>query len=724
MILKEIQLKNFRQHRELSVTFSPRLNMLVGRNGAGKTNLLNAIQLALTGETSGPAKKNENISQWVDKSSRERSSVYLTLEHAATLYKIFRGLKPSANELVFAGHEGAITGFAEVNNELWTRLGTTQKQLADYVFVRQRQIDAIIEKPPTERSEELSTLFGLDHAKRIARMISEFMRDVEIPAVTIDIDTQRQLLQSQYSQLEELSRQLQLFGHVVDDLTKYAKPRRDIIAAYQRASTLQSDLRIYEAKLAELQAQRAKAAAVTAELQKACDEYGAADRAQTAAYEAHMQQWREWEQYDKFCSQVNALDATRAMLIADVKQRPRWVAPIADPITEAVFLATVQPLEAALTTRQAAQRQLQSRTGTCHACGQLLPDAEACRARVAQLQKEIASISEQLEPLRERRARTAAYETARATWLAGLADRKAAIAQYRQQAKTMPVVKAPVVPREQVHAKLAALAAEVNDIRSKQPAAAAALRENLRVIATCDGGIATTDTNAKRCRQELQTLQHATQAAAMTAENEIALMNSDSQARGALRAQYQGLRAAYDAGTRTLGDNLRIQTLAAGTRHAVEKLELTRAIFHPNAAPGLVSRAYLREMQDRINDILGIFEAPFTVALDDSDASSLAFNGVWLDGSRVIPDRLLSVGERIVLAMAFRIVLNSTFASSLSLLVLDEPTAGLDEHNLGCLPRALERLRDLSTARGLQVLFVTHEPRIANYFDNVIRLGT
>jgi len=85
-------------------------------------------------------------------------------------------------------------------------------------------------------------------------------------------------------------------------------------------------------------------------------------------------------------------------------------------------------------------------------------------------------------------------------------------------------------------------------------------------------------------------------------------------------------------------------------------------------------------------------------------------------------DRRLSVGERIVLSMAFRIAVNSTFAGRLGVLIMDEPTAGLDEHNLGCLPRAIEQLRVLSRERGLQVLFVSHEPRIQQYFENVISL--
>ncbi|WP_461240082.1 DNA replication/repair protein RecF [Paucilactobacillus sp. N302-9] len=49
MILKELQLKNFRNYKQLSVDFAPGVNVLIGENAQGKTNLLEAIYvLALT----------------------------------------------------------------------------------------------------------------------------------------------------------------------------------------------------------------------------------------------------------------------------------------------------------------------------------------------------------------------------------------------------------------------------------------------------------------------------------------------------------------------------------------------------------------------------------------------------------------------------------------------------------------------------------------------------
>lgn len=51
MIFKEIRLRNFRNFSEFSTEFSPRVNFLVGNNGQGKTNLLEALYIFSNGES-------------------------------------------------------------------------------------------------------------------------------------------------------------------------------------------------------------------------------------------------------------------------------------------------------------------------------------------------------------------------------------------------------------------------------------------------------------------------------------------------------------------------------------------------------------------------------------------------------------------------------------------------------------------------------------------------
>ena len=47
MFLKSIAFKNFRNHRNLTLFFDKKINLIVGDNGIGKTNILEAIHLLL-----------------------------------------------------------------------------------------------------------------------------------------------------------------------------------------------------------------------------------------------------------------------------------------------------------------------------------------------------------------------------------------------------------------------------------------------------------------------------------------------------------------------------------------------------------------------------------------------------------------------------------------------------------------------------------------------------
>ncbi|OGY24811.1 MAG: hypothetical protein A2Y57_01770 [Candidatus Woykebacteria bacterium RBG_13_40_7b] len=63
MILKRLSIQNFRNIESLSLDFSPKINLFVGRNAQGKTNLLEALYL-LTLTKSFRAEKEDEMISW------------------------------------------------------------------------------------------------------------------------------------------------------------------------------------------------------------------------------------------------------------------------------------------------------------------------------------------------------------------------------------------------------------------------------------------------------------------------------------------------------------------------------------------------------------------------------------------------------------------------------------------------------------------------------------
>jgi len=186
------------------------------------------------------------------------------------------------------------------------------------------------------------------------------------------------------------------------------------------------------------------------------------------------------------------------------------------------------------------------------------------------------------------------------------------------------------------------------------------------------------------------------------------LLNSKKNAEGVLAVA-----------SRLLQEHGSVAAKAKRVRDAKAYLEDIRGIFHSSKAPRMVSWTYLKALENDVNYLLQLFSAAYRVSVDSKD---LGFNAIFLDGTREHDASRLSVGQRVMLAISFRMAVNLKFSSSLGLLAMDEPTTGLDEDALSRLPEVFDWFKDVTESRGLQLFVVTHEPRIESIFDKVIEV--
>jgi DNA repair exonuclease SbcCD ATPase subunit len=136
-------------------------------------------------------------------------------------------------------------------------------------------------------------------------------------------------------------------------------------------------------------------------------------------------------------------------------------------------------------------------------------------------------------------------------------------------------------------------------------------------------------------------------------------------------------------------------------------------------APRLVAQRNLQRLETAINELLQIFSVNFLVRVAGDGTPT--FIAEFYDGRKQVAQRL-SIGQKTVLALAFRVAVNAQFAEEIGLLALDEPTASLDAPRIQALAPVLEKLRDLSTAKGLQCLLVTHAASLSHLFESTIEL--
>ena len=137
---------NFCQHRHRVVEFSDGLTAVIGTNGSGKSNLLGAIRLAMTGENPNVGVKAANICDLAPKS--ENSYVELDFEHGSTRATVRRNLRPLSPTAKLTIHTTGeeVIGDTKVTARIEEILGIDKATVNDIVIVAQDEIFGFLDR--------------------------------------------------------------------------------------------------------------------------------------------------------------------------------------------------------------------------------------------------------------------------------------------------------------------------------------------------------------------------------------------------------------------------------------------------------------------------------------------------------------------------------------------------------------------------------------------------
>ena len=707
MIIKKLTLRNFCQHENRVFEFAPGLNMLMGSNGAGKTNVLRALRFALTGSTGTDRNKADDIRQG---SGKEESYVEAELLHEGATMIVRRGLRGSSNLLQIG--DSSWTAAKEIDSELLTRLDVTKSQLTDYVIVRQRAIDEIFDQRPADRAASLANLFGASKAANIYQELRNLLSTISVPTTTLQEDELVAAIQEANDVLATVAgKQKQL--NVPANIAEYTAKQSETLAVHAAFSQLVS--RAGEAKLnlerRDLVAKKLEQQYT--ELQETVNVSTEMIAETQAAYDEAKEAIWQWQQYDETRVNRESLTLKRDTLIAKMS---KIVEPEPPAVEEPDDTERTRAAELAVQIQNYV-RDLRALSGdtNCPTCGQRLPDADAMETQRQKLNSALNDARETHELLDTKIQVWDTYSRLLDRHTRQIEESNAELARIGDRLKDLRAFESPAMPKDQATAAIACHEANIAAHKTLEQQLLSVDRE----LRSAQGIASQAQTQYDTLLDEMGAITPPTDEEAAEASKERTRMLTLQKEVAELQQQHSTAQVQLNTATRQLQELEKVRKDSAMVLAAVEHFKEVQSIFHRDAAPRMVSYTYMEAMLDAINETLDMFEAPFRVEADDN----LAFVARFLNGSRVVPDSWLSVGERIVLAMAFRITVNATFAGQVGMLVMDEPTAGLDEHNLENLPKALERLRELSHARGLQVLFVTHEPRISHLFDNTIDLS-
>lgn len=179
-MLKQVELINFRRHRNNIFTFEPGHNVIRGLNEGGKTTILEAVCYALFGAEA----LRDSLADVVTWGSPERSlEVRVQIEVGDVTYRFCRGKNgaectwPGPGHATSAPFNGAmlVTGQKEVTKKAAELLGADWKLASKLMIAGQKGLAGALAEGPKATSETIEGMADFDLFQRIMDLMTEHL---------------------------------------------------------------------------------------------------------------------------------------------------------------------------------------------------------------------------------------------------------------------------------------------------------------------------------------------------------------------------------------------------------------------------------------------------------------------------------------------------------------------------------------------------------------------
>jgi len=704
MQLRQLRLKNYCNHRSLEVDFKNGLTAILGRNGSGKSNILDAVRLALTGTSKNFGSKADNIHCLAEK--KDKASVELEFSHAGVMATVVRSLRPSAPAtLSFVGGE-KLVGEKEVNQAISAILGADETTINNVVIVAQKDLFGFIDQLPAQRAKHFQGLFDTSIAEKIHDKLNDHIRAYQFVDWQPNIDATVAESARYTARIAELET---AYPSVLYTADPYVAKLAEATAKLQAVRTLaglyaglvaQTELSAsLTASITELTATRAGLRAQYVEAAAKLTELTAQKQEAVTQIEMAKQAAKLKDTYDKY-TRSHADSAwfveKQSKVLADYP---------ADTLEKQ---AAAAQNASALRQRLTSMKQ-QLASGVCPTCGK---SSDMTAEQIAALKLDLQNLSAELAA-------------------AAVVEGEAIAASNRKIELTHSVEKMRA-QAEQLAGLLAGMP-QTYDIPDTSAAAQAivvfqaqtACVQNLVNAGTnCATALAGLAGRVTEIEAQAVAINEAIAKAGVVVESEASLV-LELQHFSGLSSQWHATRTEWvmSQQARENANKSRAQLEAKAATADLDKTwvaTLTEAknVFHRDAAPRYVAFHNLNLLAREMNKLLELFDTEYRVTADEN----LSFVAHFFDGRAQLVERL-SGGQAAIVALVFRLAVNTLFADSVGAIFLDEPTAWQDEHHIRGFGPVLAKLRDYSGRIGLQCVIVTHERELAPLFDHVIQLG-
>lgn len=708
MRLTKLKLVNYRQFEDFEQEISGNLIGLLGRNGKGKSHLLEAIHFCLAGEVPGSTKS--ALLRW----GADDGYAELWFNHNGSSFDVMRSVSSATAVLRVTDHDGnelsPIRGITPVNAAMKDALNSDKDVYKQAVFARQKEIDAVLFTEPRERALAFHRLCGIANTQKIHDMLGGM-----VGQIPITYDYSAQYAEAQLAS-ERLKGDLEAVDGQLASMGGAESLRTTLTDLEARRSALSEMLRLSGARSRLLQS--------IAGARLAFDEANA--RLTTLPAPIDEQQYSaslsEADAVLACIKRVSALkdDLARIdvelgnLVNGDKKRLDEAHGKIQEDMAES---ARLQGESRMYETLMAAVEGL-GQTTVCPLCGSFIRNLVELKVKTAE---RIEALNSQRVAIQLRRKDLDSVVQKETLDLQSFAINRARLLSSKEhKAVELAGLDKPYPPRADVERDILILADTLSAARDSRT-----VRDRY-----------TAERERQRGAIETSEKQLSEMKAPEVGDVEISTMASGVELqmrdiRGKIEAYHElsGRKSALEKSvTEAETASARLVELSRSLdahRAALDTLLRVRDWFHYSNGPHAVATSFLNVLTADVNMFLEKFTAPFMVVPDEE---SLGFKVHFTDGRQMPKGELppadeLSGGEKIMLAVSFRLANYKLFAAKLGLLTLDEPTVYLDKPNIVNFCAVVDVLKTIANNLNLQVIIATHEETVMTYFDSLVNLS-
>jgi len=757
LMIRKVELQNFCQHERLSLEFTNGLTGIFGRNGAGKSNLAHAVKGAFTGSFKGHP---DGTAGWIRQNQDGACYVEVQGLLGGKEFRVRRDITSTKVHHRLWFGEQTRTGAGEV--EEWFRQvsGISTQVMSDFLFVSQRDLFGFLEATDGDRSKKFATLCGTTEFEFLRETYDKLLKQDRLQfeaSSAVSLELLKESLESvrkNRKRFETEKEELQKKGEELGDPDDLERRLNGTHVRLREINAWETSLAQTETALKAVADRHTQCHAEHEELARAVESIRretelVSTREQQA--KATLTQLLAGRSRDRLTAELNEIRETntkRELLknqIARQKERLGQL-PIPDPVDEESIrrgedkrdnlVRSIAMMDAELVTIGKLLETVNQLQGTgdtedraCPLCGadaehwthdfrslrHKFHDMQTRREEAEQCRKVLTQQIDRMHRqrnsgesvMRERQELTLVLARSEQELFALGTTNRDVEAEWADLACAEQTIRDAVQQCRSVEQRLQ----REQELLTQKQAELDQLVQDKDALTTKWHSFHPGDREAVR-REAVELVNHIPQLQECIRQ----IHEWEKQMAGLEGAGQELVRQQNDLESR-IAEQERLQESAGPLTAWYETCGRAIDWLRKDGLPRLIHRSILRKLTGVVNEELACFERPFTVAVNDD----LTFTASFADGRR-IHSRILSNGQKIMLALSFWSAVNRTFAQNLGIMILDEPADCLDPENTLLFYSILEKWKKMLHRRGRQVVIITLDEGMVELFDTVYRL--